>query len=92
MLNVRQAAIASATPGGVRAGYTGTPDGHDFYRGPVVRDCGICLWQERGVIGRQLVYAISEEYMSPSVTSGDKSDDSELRYPLGPGQRVAPGL
>ena len=54
VLNVRQAAIASATPGGVRAG-------HDVYQGPVVRNCGICFLAQRA---RPSLHAISEPCMA----------------------------
>ena len=54
VLNVRQAGhcICHTRRRQVRAGYTGTPDAHDLYRAPVVRNCRRCSWPEGEAIGR----------------------------------------
>lgn len=52
VLNVRQAAIASATPGGVRAGYTGTSLATTSTGDPSYGTVVFAHGTQRGVIGR----------------------------------------
>ncbi|KAK7190486.1 hypothetical protein PSPO01_03461 [Paraphaeosphaeria sporulosa] len=99
--DVRQAAIASATPGGVRAGYTGpspaTTSTGDPSNGTVVFAFGT----ERGVVGRACP-AVAVCYLGGVhgdkgrppllVTSWDETDHGELLCDLGPRPRAAPGL
>ncbi|KAF9732730.1 hypothetical protein PMIN01_09588 [Paraphaeosphaeria minitans] len=101
LLDVRQAAIASATPGGVRAGNTGPSPATTSTGDPSYGTVVFAFASERGVVGRACpavaichLGGVHGDKGSPPLlaTSGDETDHGELLCPLGPGPRAAPVL